>query len=41
VRATVRQSDEYRRAEPTELVEDDSVVMSGPGGALQDDEKPG
>jgi hypothetical protein len=32
------QSDEYRHAEPTDLVEDDGVVMSGPGGASQDDE---
>lgn len=30
------QSDEYRHAEPTELVEDEGVVMSGPGGAPQD-----
>src|ERR1044072_2599005 len=29
------QSDEYRHAEPTELVEEDGVVMSGPGGAPQ------
>src|SRR6266545_2815717 len=32
------QSDEYRHAAPTELVEQDGVVMSGPGGAPQDDE---
>ena len=32
------QSDEYRHAGPTELVEEDGVVMSGPGGAPQDDE---
>ena len=31
------QSDEYRHAEPTELVEDEGVVMSGPGGTPQDD----
>jgi hypothetical protein len=31
------QSDDYRHAEPTELVETDGVVMSGPGGAPQDD----
>jgi hypothetical protein len=31
------QSEEYRRAEPTELVEEDGVVMSGPGGAPQKD----
>ena len=30
------QSDEYRHAEPTELVEEDGVVMSGPGGAPQE-----
>jgi hypothetical protein len=34
------QSDEYRHAEPTELVEQDGVVMSGPGGAPQDDLPP-
>jgi hypothetical protein len=34
------QSDEYRHAEPTELVEEDGVVMSGPGGAPQDDLPP-
>jgi hypothetical protein len=33
------QSDEYPHAAPTELVEDDGVVMSGPGGAPQDDER--
>jgi hypothetical protein len=32
------QSDEYRHAGPTELVEQDGVVMSGPGGSPQDDE---
>jgi hypothetical protein len=31
------QSDEYRHAEPTELVEDEGVVMSGPGGTPKDD----
>ncbi len=31
------QSDDYRHAEPTDLVEDDGVAMSGPGGAPQDD----
>ena len=31
------QSDEYRHAEPTELVEEDGVVMSGPGGAPQEE----
>ena len=32
------QGDEYRHAEPTELVEGEGVVMSGPAGAPQDDE---
>jgi hypothetical protein len=32
------QSDAYRHAAPTELVEEDGVVMSGPGGAPQEDE---
>jgi hypothetical protein len=31
------QSDEYRHAEPTELVDEEGVVMSGPAGAPQDD----
>jgi hypothetical protein len=31
------QSEEYRHAEPTELVEEDGTVMGGPGGAPQDD----
>jgi len=30
------QSDEYRHAGPTELVEQDGVVMSGPGGTPQE-----
>ena len=30
------QNDEYRHAEPTEVVEADGVVMSGPGGAPQE-----
>ena len=34
------QTDEYRHAGPTELVEEDGVVMSGPGGAPQDDLSP-
>jgi len=34
------QSEGYRRAEPTELVEEDRVVMSGPGGAPQEGESP-
>ena len=32
------QSDEYRHAEPRELVEEDGVVMSGPAGAPQEGE---
>jgi hypothetical protein len=32
------QSDEYRQADPRELVEDESVVMSGPAGAPQEGE---
>jgi hypothetical protein len=34
------QSDEYRSAQPTELVEQDGVVMSGPGGAPQEGTSP-
>jgi hypothetical protein len=34
------QDDDYRHAEPTELVEADGVVMSGPAGAPQDDLSP-
>jgi hypothetical protein len=34
------QSDEYRSAEPTELVEAEGVVMSGPGGAPQEGTSP-
>jgi hypothetical protein len=30
------QDEEYRRAEPTEVVEVEGVVMSGPGGAPQE-----
>ena len=32
------QSDEYRQADPRELVEEEGVVMSGPGGAPQEGE---
>jgi hypothetical protein len=32
------QSDEYRHADPRDLVETERVVMSGPGGAPQDEE---
>jgi len=31
------QSGEYRHAGPTDIVEQDGVAMSGPGGAPQDD----
>jgi hypothetical protein len=34
------QSDEYRHADPLDLVEEDGVVMSGPGGAPQEDLTP-
>jgi hypothetical protein len=30
------QSDEYRTADPREIVEEDGVAMSGPGGAPQE-----
>ena len=33
------QSDEYRHAGPTDVVEADGVPMSGPGGAPQDDDR--
>jgi hypothetical protein len=32
------QSEEYRTADPRELVEDEGTVMSGPGGAPQEGE---
>ena len=32
------QSDEYRHADPRDLVEENGVVMSGPAGAPQDEE---
>ena len=32
------QSDEYRNADPREIVEDDGVAMSGPAGAPQEGE---
>jgi hypothetical protein len=31
------QSDDYRHADPRELVEEDGTVMSGPGGAPQEE----
>jgi hypothetical protein len=34
------QSDEYRSADPRELVEQDGVVMSGPGGTPQEGQSP-
>jgi hypothetical protein len=32
------QSEEYRTADPREVVKDDGTVMSGPGGTPQEDE---
>jgi hypothetical protein len=32
------QSEEYRKADPRDVVEEGGTVMSGPGGAPQDDE---
>ena len=34
------QSDEYRSADPRDVVEEEGVVMSGPGGAPQEDTTP-
>ena len=34
------QSDGYRHADPREIVTDESVAMSGPGGAPQEDTSP-
>ena len=34
------QSDAYRHADPRDIVQEGDVVMSGPGGAPQDDEPP-
>ena len=34
------QSDEYRTAQPDELVEEGDTAMSGPGGAPQDELSP-
>jgi hypothetical protein len=34
------QSDEYRSADPREVIEDEGVVMSGPGGAPQEGTSP-
>jgi hypothetical protein len=34
------QSEEYRQADPRDVIEDEGVVMSGPGGAPQEDLSP-
>jgi hypothetical protein len=34
------QSDEYRQADPRDLVEEDGTVMSGPGGSPQEGTSP-
>jgi hypothetical protein len=34
------QSDEYRSADPRDVVEEDGVAMSGPGGAPQEGSSP-
>jgi hypothetical protein len=34
------QSEEYRTADPRDVVEEDGVVMSGPAGAPQEGESP-
>jgi hypothetical protein len=34
------QSDEYRHADPREIVDEGGVAMSGPGGAPQEDTTP-
>jgi hypothetical protein len=34
------QSDEYRHADPREIVEEGGIAMSGPGGAPQEDTTP-
>jgi hypothetical protein len=35
-----QQSDEYRSADPREVVDEGGTVMSGPGGAPQEDASP-
>jgi hypothetical protein len=35
------QSDEYRRADPRDVVEEGDVAMSGPGGTPQEETSPG
>jgi hypothetical protein len=37
-RKGVESDEEYRQADPREIVEEDGVAMSGPGGAPQEDE---
>ena len=34
------QSDEYRHADPRDVLDDEGVVMSAPGGAPQEDTSP-
>jgi hypothetical protein len=34
------QNEEYRQADPRDVVEEEGVVMSGPGGAPQEDDSP-
>ena len=34
------QSDEYRHADPRDVVQDEGVTMAGPGGAPQEDSSP-
>ena len=34
------QSEDYRHADPRDVVEDDGVAMAGPGGAPQEDTSP-
>jgi hypothetical protein len=34
------QSDEYRHADPRDVVTDEDVAMGGPGGAPQEDSTP-
>ena len=34
------QSDDYRHADPRDVIEDEGVVMSAPGGAPQEDLSP-
>ena len=34
------QSEEYRSADPRDVVEEDGVAMAGPGGAPQEDTSP-